>query len=645
MLRTATWLTLVYTLLVTIPSLPVAPGVGLDASWKIGLNAAHVQGLAPGTDVIFTFGPAGYLFVPLPGYAEKWPVLGTCLALWLLLAFAWVQLRRAMGASIHWLCLLAAFTVSYAIGKSGVLGPDYIQITAMPLALILMLPDARLRLFEFSLLGVLAGFASLVKLSTGVEIMGVYYACLCVAAARSRSVFTAERVKLLFLAALPIASVTVWYAVFTHNLFSLLDYLWGSLEIVQGYSSGMAISGPAWQFVLALATIAILFAGIPLAAQNRRALLPGLIPAALWTFMAFKEAMVRQDLHAVWFPCKLALVSLFVLVLVRPRRDQLLILGFQTACLLSAVVQINSALPDQIQVATARLNLSLPSSSAAAFLNWNATWKDLDQASRQGMAPAILPSNYTSIVGQGTVEAVGWSIATVVANGWKWRPRPVMQTYSAYTPHLDFLNASHVNSTKAADYAYLTWGSIDDRHVFLEDPASWRATLDWYDFAVAETYRGLLKRRKSPRYGAPVPLGSSIASWGRPTGVPPGGGVVIAYANVTQSAAGKLRQFAYRGTAVYLRVNYRSGRNQLFRTVSANLDDGFIIDPFPDSLLELPDLMGPLSETANRVSSITFETPRAADFVPAIEIRWAWLPLLVPDVITLPGGSAERHHR
>src|SRR5579871_4375598 len=39
-------------------------GTGLDASWRLGLNLAHSQGLVAGRDIIFTYGPLGYLVYP-----------------------------------------------------------------------------------------------------------------------------------------------------------------------------------------------------------------------------------------------------------------------------------------------------------------------------------------------------------------------------------------------------------------------------------------------------------------------------------------------------------------------------------------------------------------------------------------------------
>src|SRR5258708_6966810 len=183
---------------------------------------------------------------------------------------------------------------------------------------------------------------------------------------------------------------------------------------------------------------------------------------------------------------------------------------------------------------------------------------------------------------------------------------------------------------------------MDGPHLFFDDPASWRQTLSWYDFKLAESDRALMVRRKTPRYGDAVPLASAIASWGHPVPVPDAGGIVVVNADVSPSLVGELRQTLYRGAAVYLDVQYRSGRHERFRTVPANLTDGFIIDPLPNNLGELSDLMRPLDNTADRVAWFSFVTQRPSDFEPAIRLCWSRLPLRGGDDADIKAADRSR---
>src|SRR5579859_66878 len=46
----------------TVPS--VAADLGADASWSAVLQWAHIHGLQFGTQIVFTYGPLGYLLAP-----------------------------------------------------------------------------------------------------------------------------------------------------------------------------------------------------------------------------------------------------------------------------------------------------------------------------------------------------------------------------------------------------------------------------------------------------------------------------------------------------------------------------------------------------------------------------------------------------
>ena len=50
--------------LVALPLAVTTPEVGLDGSWRLGLSLAAQQGLHFGTDVVFSYGPLGFLAEP-----------------------------------------------------------------------------------------------------------------------------------------------------------------------------------------------------------------------------------------------------------------------------------------------------------------------------------------------------------------------------------------------------------------------------------------------------------------------------------------------------------------------------------------------------------------------------------------------------
>ncbi len=58
-------LILIAFVMVTFPPCFYPMGSGLDASWAVGLNEASNRHLVYGRDIVFTYGPLGFILFPL----------------------------------------------------------------------------------------------------------------------------------------------------------------------------------------------------------------------------------------------------------------------------------------------------------------------------------------------------------------------------------------------------------------------------------------------------------------------------------------------------------------------------------------------------------------------------------------------------
>src|SRR5260370_19748966 len=116
-LRVAIFLLIVWIALAVFPSVPFGIGSGLDASWGYALNLAHAQHLVFGQQIVFTFGPLGYLTCPDFELAEPATILVFWMFTYLLfvcgVAHCWIDLpwKTALVCSI---ALTAMMLVSYA---------------------------------------------------------------------------------------------------------------------------------------------------------------------------------------------------------------------------------------------------------------------------------------------------------------------------------------------------------------------------------------------------------------------------------------------------------------------------------------------------------------------------------------------------
>ena len=154
--------------IVTWPIVVRPPRGDLDPSWRAGLAMAWRDGLQYGTDLIFTYGPWGFVTQPelYDTSAYRIAVLVN-LVLWAAAALAvWVAVARTWGRGWAWLVSLLALCSALYVE------PAVIASTAIA---VLLVQRTRVRLPAWVpvILGLAAGFLLLTKVSAGVQILVV----------------------------------------------------------------------------------------------------------------------------------------------------------------------------------------------------------------------------------------------------------------------------------------------------------------------------------------------------------------------------------------------------------------------------------------------------------------------------------------
>jgi hypothetical protein len=619
-------LTVIYVALISLPVPPKSYGTGLDASWMLGLNLAHARGMVAGRDVIFTYGPLGYLLYPEPVSGTPTLALIFRLGLYLLSIAALGRLVWIMQSKA------AAFWTALILGLGVLLDPmpeeNRVTLTIVALALLPLADRSDWRYAELSLLGLLTGLGCLVKLNQGVEGVALFIALLATVAFQDRPLTRRARGQLLAALCILPLSIVILFLASTGSLSGLAAYLRTGWEIVSGYSEAMGLPGPLWQVTLACATIAATFL-VLLVAADLRSLWPGAAPALIVAFFVFKHAMVRQPGHAAPFHIRFAVGLLFLLVCVRAARDRRLIVVMQLFSVVMACAISMETYTWFEPGIKARLQLRETYTLLAAYWRWPSTWARVGARNELNRSKLRLPDRVHRVIGNATVDAIPWDVDVVEANGWNWRPRPVFQSYSAYTPALDRLDAEHLESKRAADFVILNFAAIDNRHPFLETPLSWRALLDRYDLKLATADWFLLQHRNAPRYAPLAPPGFSVARWDEDVLVPQADGMLVMGPRLRSSLSGRVASFLFRSAAVYAEVTYRSGQKLRWRCVPRNLAEGFLIRPFPQDLQDLRPLFSRdvVRNSTEQILSIRFHADKPGEFAADIPIDWSRLTM------------------
>jgi hypothetical protein len=80
-----------------------------------------------------------------------------------------------------------------------------------------------------------------------------------------------------------------------------------------------------------------------------------------------------------------------------------------------------------------------------------------------------LPNAVLQKIGNKTVDVFPWNILLLLQNNLNYHPRPVLQSYSAYTQYLENMNFEHYNSKNAPEFVIYEVAGIDNRYAFFDE--------------------------------------------------------------------------------------------------------------------------------------------------------------------------------
>jgi hypothetical protein len=544
------------------------PYVGLDNSWVAGLYMAAHDGLHFGSEVIWTYGPLGFLAqasVIYRGLGVIAFLYQSALHIALCVSLIWA-IRRLLGLPL-------AAVLAYVIVAITSRLELTLALTALwCLAALSPSPPSHARHLVAIGGGALGAIGCLVKLSVGPAILLMSAATLVALPTRSRD--------LLRFAITAVATFAVaWFAT-GQSVGNLPDYVSSSRQVVSGYSEAMGADlQPNWYIFAAIEVIAMLVVwSVVSAASGWRRAAAGVV-MAIAAFAAFKEGVVRFD-------------------------DGHIPIFFATATVLTAAIPWRRGLFPAALVTlllAAGLTVHITGASADGILNPVPRFRDMGSALRLAASPGRMDaaaegarSNLRSVyrldpktlalLRRHPLDVRPWENLVAWAYGLDWRPEPVFQGYNAYTSALDRDNARFLASAPAAQRILRSVptalgepvGNVDGRNTSWDPPLATVAML--CDYAPLRTTSSWQVVGKVPgRCGAMRPLGSVETTYGQTVNVPkaPPGAVVIAKVHgAGVSGLESLQAFFFRADNRYATVNRPKN---IYRLVPGTAADGLLM--------------------------------------------------------------------
>lgn len=623
------WIVVWFSLL----KLPEPPSSGLDPSWRMVMGHAMNHGIQWGPDLVFTYGPLGYLLAATNHGANYAHFL------------IWQALSNAVFATV--IVLLArefagwrrgAFYVFCVLLLAGYLDALHIAMVLL-LSLAWLRDGVRRRPWLMAGIGVFLGVSFLIKFT---HLMLGAFCLACVAG------LMAHRRDWRGLA-LAVGSVAATFLggwmLCGQSLANLPAYLATSLQSSAGYGDGMSLYEEPSVLVTGLV------AGVAaclyyLTTLWRRTDLPRaftvMLMLAAFSFINWKHGFTRADGHvfAHYLACMMVPLMFPIISLddgpLRRLKVGLLGVSF-AAAVWGTWSMLPLALTDSIATWNMNLKRTVPAVLDARELPARAqkAWDDACSLHKMG--------NVQGRVGDATIDLLGNEQAYLLFNRLNYHPRPVFQTYLPYTEELARLNRDFFRSDRAARFVLHKPDTIDYRLPASEDSLSTLEVFTRYRLVLEE--RGMLlweRRDQPPPDGERRLVLEKTVGFGENVPVPDLGDTPVwAEVDVRPTLLGSLRAFLYKAPILRLAITEAGGFRNSYRLVRRMGRTGFLAYPHLINAHTIKQYF--TGEAAQRLEALAVELPEKDRwfFRPEVVIRYYALPAFPRDAEVKAGVSQD----
>ena len=553
-----------------IPANPPFIGDWLDAGWVWGVNYAYTHAFRFGRDLVFNYGPYSVVATHIYDPGSRTAMIGGSLVLATAFATGLLCIRRPMAALYAVLLLpLVNFsdTLAFAV--------------ALPAMLVCAEGTANDGRHNVATIAVLAVSPALALLPL---IKGSYLGLSLVDT--TVLVLLAWVDGRRWLAAMIVPAVIFmlfmfWFMAGQH-ISSLPAYFAGTIEIISGYNDAMVTPGTTVALLQALVTCLVFMAFVVVCGWRLPRAVLAILSLGLGAtlFIVFKAGYVRADpAHET-----LTLVSLGWLLSVLS-----VWLGGKPALVAAGIGLLLLFAGPSSEGGVVKKILALPALLATELGDDYHFFTNPAGLARDA---AVALTSVTKLPWQppGTADIYSYDQMKLLATGLAWDPRPMFQSYSAFTPALAQLNADHLLHELAPDNVFFRIEPIDGRLPSLEDGPSWTALQSLYEPVGYDGKADLAWLRRAAG-GQTLPSVLPMQrpqkrSMGEPVRLPSTRHNLWAVLDVRPTWEGRAASLLWQAPLLHITLLFADGRKQSFRLIPGMARAGFLLSPFVASTID-----------------------------------------------------------
>jgi hypothetical protein len=557
----------------TIPDFTTLPTIGLDNSWNIGLNMAIANKLQFGKEIIFTFGPLGFLWWPVQCYFNLWAISSAATVfIHFLLIYLIVLMMTKLSATAKEYVLIGIILM-LTMGKVAI---DYKLSFSTSILLYLAMTN------QFgskrSLFFALISASLLMAVASSVKFTGVLTSVSTLFIVIPFYIYKKQIRYCFYIVLGYIISVLFLWTACGQEIINIPAYILNSSEITSGYSATMQRWDNQSFVYLGFFVIGSLIFLLSYSILKRKLNSSLFLLLTLgFVAMSCKHGFVRSDGHIYIFYANTLLVIGFVLFI--SNKDTIkLPLRWLLPVFISAGILLVVTCKGYSATIIPDISRNISLFHSAAVKN-NPVWnlQTIKQAKNKICRDYPLNEEILKYIDNKTVDVFPTQISMAYAYNMNWFPRPIFQSYSAYTSKLDLLNAQHFNGSDAPEVLFYEVGSIDKRYPLFDEPATFRTVLRNYK-PVFVAGRDIILEKKKEQYDSSMERSILITDTeiGKAIPVPKTNGYLFARIHTEYSVLGEIVKLLYKLPEIQINI-ISSNKVYGYRFISSTAENGVFL--------------------------------------------------------------------
>jgi hypothetical protein len=578
---------LIITILYLIPKeIWNTPYINLDSSWQIALNLAIKQQLIWGKDIVFTYGPLGYLSTGLPVYTSAFLIGLFTLYISASGGFFLYILFKAVKQKYE----LIFITVFLLLNGHFLFLRDSIALYFYTLFFMLYYLNSGK---WYSIIPVIINciLAFFIKVNTGIILIFIFVTFLIYI---YRTLLISFKEFLAYLITFTLLIFLLSY----HLQVDLLFYIKNSLPIIDGYNDAMALFPEVDALFFAVLIIVSLllpfFIYSKLMLNSKQAIFL-FLNVALLLFIIFKQSFVRGDSYHYYLffassPFLVFLIYFFNDIYKIKRHVYYTLI---ITCLLS----IAGFKGQRIKILASNLGYISISKYMGHYIFFPS--KKLDDSNETKSRE--LPERVKDTIGDKTADVLGYELSYLYFNNLTYNPRPVIQSYSAYGPELIQMNVNKYESKTAPDFVLYHPGSIDGRHPFWDESPIYLSLFK--NYIIVDTFSSinlsfdefgthnkvpnklfLFKKNNKKKNITKTVLKDTLIHFNTEINIPYSNNIIYMEMESELTPTGKMQRILFQPSLVHMKLHYTDGDSTHCRLVLPVMKAGVpinkkVIDP------------------------------------------------------------------